>query len=121
MKAKLIIDMPKYGCRDCPLRLNGPVYDRCSITRERIDDQIYKGIRHASCPLQELPDYRTMDIIKLHLSMRSYNSLKRAGINLVGELEQAIEDNRLIHLDGIGALSVKEIEDKLAEFQKEGI
>lgn len=60
--------------------------------------------------IQELP------IEELDFSVRSYNSLKRAGINLVSDLLQYSEDE-MMKVRNLGKKSLKEVMDKLDELQ----
>lgn len=54
------------------------------------------------------------DISELKLSVRSYNSLKRAGINTISELENVINSGgNLREIRNLGATSEKEILDSL--------
>lgn len=54
----------------------------------------------------------TMMIEDLDLSVRSYNCLKRAGIQTVDELTQKTEDE-MMHVKNLGKKSLKEVKDKL--------
>ena len=50
----------------------------------------------------------------LDLSVRSYNCLKRAGIQTVEELTQKTEDE-MMKVRNLGKKSLKEVKDKLTE------
>ena len=50
----------------------------------------------------------------LDLSVRSYNCLKRAGIQTVDELTQKTEDE-MMKVRNLGKKSLKEVKDKLTE------
>lgn len=54
----------------------------------------------------------TMLIEDLDLSVRSYNCLKRAGIQTVDELTQKTEDE-MMHVKNLGKKSLKEVKDKM--------
>jgi len=54
-----------------------------------------------------------MSIEELDLSVRSYNCLKRAGINTVGELTMKTEDE-MMKVRNLGKKSLEEVEAKLA-------
>jgi len=55
-----------------------------------------------------------MPIEELDLSVRSYNCLKRAGINTVGELiQKTVED--MMKVRNLGKKSLEEVQEKLAE------
>ncbi len=64
-----------------------------------------------------------MTIEELDLSVRSYNCLKRAGINSVGELVRKTEDD-MMKVRNLGKKSLEEVEHKLIElgfgFNKSG-
>lgn len=55
-----------------------------------------------------------MPIEELDLSVRSYNCLKRAGINTVGELIQKTEED-MMKVRNLGKKSLEEVQGKLAE------
>jgi len=55
-----------------------------------------------------------MTIEELDLSVRSYNCLKRAGINTVEELTEKTEDN-MMKVRNLGKKSLVEVQSKLAE------
>lgn len=58
---------------------------------------------------------QTMMIEDLDLTVRSYNCLKRAGIQTVDEITQKSEDE-VMRIRNLGKKSLKEIKDKLDEF-----
>ena len=55
-----------------------------------------------------------MQIEDLDLSVRSYNCLKRAGINTVEELTQKTEED-MMKVRNLGKKSLKEVKQKLDE------
>lgn len=55
-------------------------------------------------------------IAELDLSIRSYNCLKRAGINTVEELQE-LSDDELMNIRNLGRKCVIEVKQKIAEFQ----
>lgn len=55
----------------------------------------------------------TMTIEELDLSVRSFNCLKRAGINTVGELMEKSEDD-MMKVRNLGRKSLEEVQQKLA-------
>ena len=55
-----------------------------------------------------------MTIEELDLSVRSYNCLKRAGIQTVQELANKTEDD-MIKVRNLGKKSLKEVKEKLLE------
>ena len=59
-----------------------------------------------------------MAIDELDLSVRSFNCLKRAGINVVGDLVKKSEED-MIKVRNLGRKSLDEVKNKLAELSKE--
>lgn len=59
-------------------------------------------------------EYADMSIDELDLSVRSYNCLKRAGIQTVLELTQKTEED-MMKVRNLGKKSLKEVKDKLQE------
>ena len=55
-----------------------------------------------------------MTIEELDLSVRSYNCLKRAGINTVDELIQRTEED-MMKVRNLGKKSLEEVQNKLSE------
>ncbi len=55
-----------------------------------------------------------MTVEELDLSVRSYNCLKRAGINTVEELTQRTEED-MMKVRNLGKKSLEEVQSKLAE------
>lgn len=55
-----------------------------------------------------------MTIEELDLSVRSYNCLKRAGINTVQELATKSEED-MMKVRNLGRKSLEEVQEKLAE------
>ena len=75
-------------------------------TFERGESPLYKG--------QELMDSEQLNktLEELDVTVRSYNCLKRAGINSVGDLVKMSEDD-LCHIRNMGRRCVEEIVKKL--------
>ncbi len=63
---------------------------------------------------QEVPSDYQITIEELNLSVRSYNCLKREGINTVGDLVQKSEAE-LMDIRNFGQKSIDEVKQKLAE------
>jgi DNA-directed RNA polymerase subunit alpha len=55
-----------------------------------------------------------MPIEELDLSVRSYNCLKRQGVNTIGQLKECSE-NDLLNIRNFGAKSIEEVKDKLQQ------
>lgn len=62
--------------------------------------------------VEDIQKTNTMMIEDLDLSVRSYNCLKRAGIQTVEELTQKTEDE-MMHVKNLGKKSLKEVKDKM--------
>lgn len=62
--------------------------------------------------VEDTKKVNTMMIEDLDLSVRSYNCLKRAGIQTVDELTQKTEDE-MMHVKNLGKKSLKEVKDKM--------
>ena len=54
----------------------------------------------------------------LEISVRSYHSLKRADLNTIGDIAEAVSEGmELSHIRNCGAKSIREIQEKLFLFQ----
>ena len=70
----------------------------------------------ARVQLQFLESILCLQIEELDLSVRSYNCLKRTGINIIEELLDAINNNEWPSIRNLGAKSIGEIRAKVVEF-----
>ena len=95
MAAKILIDH-----LDIVAGINEDVLSMDSVLRESGSEVQNKG--------------QQMMIEDLDLSVRSYNCLKRAGIQTVEELTQKTEDE-MMRVRNLGKKSLKEVKDKLIE------
>ncbi|MBR2830306.1 MAG: DNA-directed RNA polymerase subunit alpha [Solobacterium sp.] len=95
MAAKILIDH-----LDVVAGINEDVLSMDSVLRESGSEVQNKG--------------QQMMIEDLDLSVRSYNCLKRAGIQTVEELTQKTEDE-MMRVRNLGKKSLKEVKDKLIE------
>ncbi len=77
---------------------------------EQVDEVEIASDRHE----EDLERKLEMTIEELDLSVRSYNCLKRAGINTVGELVRKTEDE-MMKVRNLGKKSLEEVELKLVE------
>lgn len=66
-----------------------------------------------------LPTASSRPIDVLNLSLRSYNSLRRAGIDTVAELSEVRQNNTLRKVRGLGLRAVTEIEEALDRYMSE--
>ena len=80
--------------------------------RKKIEELKYKIANHESIEIEkdDLVEYSKIE--NLDLSVRSYNCLKRARINTIGELTQKTEED-MMRVRNLGRKSLKEIKDKL--------
>ena len=74
----------------------------------------YTAVEEPKAPETNLCD--KMKIESLGLTVRSYNCLKRANINTIGDLAKCAESGGLNHIRNLGRISVKEILTKLFAF-----
>lgn len=95
MAAKILIDH-----LDIIAGINDEVLQMDEVLKEGNTEQPSKG--------------QQMMIEDLDLSVRSYNCLKRAGIQTVDELTQKTEDE-MMRVRNLGKKSLKEVKDKLIE------
>jgi DNA-directed RNA polymerase subunit alpha len=77
-----------------------------------------EGVEGTFAEIPEDPGLKTMEmnIEDLDLSVRSYNCLKRAGINSVAELVQKSEED-MMKVRNLGRKSMEEVKKKLAELK----
>jgi DNA-directed RNA polymerase subunit alpha len=76
-----------------------------------------EGAEGPFAEIPEEPGVKTdMNIEDLDLSVRSYNCLKRAGINTIGELIQKSEED-MMKVRNLGRKSLEEVKKKLAELK----
>jgi len=95
MAAKILMDH-----LDIVVGINDEVLQMDEVLKEGNTEQPSKG--------------QQMMIEDLDLSVRSYNCLKRAGIQTVDELTQKTEDE-MMRVRNLGKKSLKEVKDKLIE------
>ena len=69
----------------------------------------------ASKPEDERDRLLEMSIDELDLSVRSYNCLKRAGINTIGDLTNKTSED-MMKVRNLGRKSLEEVEEKLTQF-----
>ena len=55
-------------------------------------------------------------IEELSLSVRSYNALKRAGLDDIGKVVDALSEERITKIRNLGGKSIAEIQGKVMEF-----
>jgi DNA-directed RNA polymerase subunit alpha len=81
--------------------------------------ELTNQVRSVEIPIEKDKDDREkileMPIEELDLSVRSYNCLKRAGINTIQELIQKTPEE-MMKVRNLGKKSLEEVEEKLAAF-----
>ena len=90
---------------------------------EEIIEEEEEAQQQANAEVQAPPEDKEakildMTIDELDLSVRSFNCLKRAGINVVGDLVKKSEED-MIKVRNLGRKSLDEVKNKLAELSKE--
>ena len=90
------------GVQTCalPIYVDEAVKDMDSLLKDANGETVNKGM--------------AMMIEDLDLSVRSYNCLKRAGIQTVEELTQKTEEE-MMRVRNLGKKSLKEVKDKILE------
>jgi len=73
------------------------------------------AVMMASKPEDERDRLLEMSIDELDLSVRSYNCLKRAGINTIGDLTNKTSED-MMKVRNLGRKSLEEVEEKLTQF-----
>jgi len=89
-----------------------------------INEHMYAFADQAATPLPEDGIFKVLEddvdgeldrpIEDLDLSVRSYNCLKRQGVNTIGQLTECSE-NDLLNIRNFGAKSIEEVKDKLQQ------
>jgi DNA-directed RNA polymerase subunit alpha len=89
-----------------------------------IDEHMMLFVEQASTPIEgegifaaavdEGESVLDTPIEELDLSVRSYNCLKRQGVNTIGQLNECSE-NDLLNIRNFGAKSIEEVKDKLQQ------
>ncbi len=113
---KLIIDVetkPAISPRDAVASAGRTLVELFGLARDL--NAAAEGIEIGQAPVEVVASGETsMPIEDLDLSVRSYNCLKREGINTVSEI-LALSEHQLINIRNFGQKSVDEVRDKLAE------
>lgn len=112
MKARILVDIPDKGCKDCRIVRSKDSVLSCPVTGEKVTYSAIAGQRPKSCPMVLIDTEKGIEY--LELSVRTYNSLKRAGFDTVGELREA-SDMDLMRIRGLGRRGLEEIKEKLHE------
>lgn len=111
---KLIVDVetkPSITPRDAVASAGHTLVELFGLAREL--NTAAEGIEIGPAPVEAgLSPELAMPIEELELTVRSYNCLKREGINTVSELVALTED-QLMNIRNFGSKSVDEVRDKL--------
>ncbi|MDP2233799.1 MAG: DNA-directed RNA polymerase subunit alpha [Actinomycetota bacterium] len=103
---------------------NGAIHPNDAVARAGniIDEHMMVFTDHALTPLSdegifaaavdESESVLDTPIEELDLSVRSYNCLKRQGVNTIGQLNECTEGD-LLNIRNFGAKSIEEVKDKL--------
>ncbi|HLT67955.1 MAG TPA: DNA-directed RNA polymerase subunit alpha, partial [Microbacterium sp.] len=111
---KLVLDVetkPSILPRDAVASAGRTLVELFGLARELNEEA--EGVEIGPAPAAEvLSNELSMPIEDLDLSVRSYNCLKREGINTVSELV-ALSETQLMNIRNFGQKSVDEVRDKL--------
>ncbi|MGO1412390.1 MULTISPECIES: DNA-directed RNA polymerase subunit alpha [unclassified Microbacterium] len=111
---KLVVDVETKASmapRDAVASAGRTLVELFGLARELNEEA--EGIEIGPAPVAEvLSNELSMPIEDLDLSVRSYNCLKREGINTVSELV-ALSETQLMNIRNFGQKSVDEVRDKL--------
>ncbi len=111
---KLIVDVetkPSMTARDAVASAGSTLVELFGLAREL--NEAAEGIEIGPAPVEAVVSAElALPIEELDLTVRSYNCLKREGINTVSELIGLTED-QLMNIRNFGSKSVDEVRDKL--------
>ena len=108
------------------IETNGSIDPSDAVARAGriIDEHMMLFVEQASTPIEgegifaaavdEGESVLDTPIEELDLSVRSYNCLKRQGVNTIGQLNECSE-NDLLNIRNFGAKSIEEVKDKLQQ------
>ena len=113
---RLVVDVetkPAISPRDAIASAGRTLTELFGLAREL--NSAAEGIEIGPAPVDAIASSElSMPIEDLDLSVRSYNCLKREGINTVSELV-ALSETQLMNIRNFGQKSVDEVKDKLVE------
>ena len=111
---RLVVDVetkPAISPRDAIASAGKTLVELFGLARELNVEA--EGIEIGPAPVEQvITDELSMSINDLDLSVRSYNCLKREGINTVSQLV-ALSESQLMNIRNFGQKSVDEVRDKL--------
>jgi DNA-directed RNA polymerase subunit alpha len=113
---RLVVDVetkPAISPRDAVASAGRTLVELFGLARDLNEDA--EGIEIGPAPVEQMLDSElSVPIEDLDLSVRSYNCLKREGINTVSELV-SLSENQLMNIRNFGQKSVDEVKDKLTQ------
>lgn len=110
MKARILVDVPEKGCRECRFVEKKGVMRTCIVTGDTVTRNVVDERRPATCPMVSINQTET--IRPGDVALRTYNALKRAGYDTWAEVAEATE-MELARIRGLGAKGLKEIQERL--------
>ncbi|HEU0256613.1 MAG TPA: DNA-directed RNA polymerase subunit alpha [Microbacteriaceae bacterium] len=113
---RLVVDVetkPAISPRDAVASAGRTLVELFGLARDLNEDA--EGIEIGPAPVEQMLDSELLVPIEdLDLSVRSYNCLKREGINNVSELV-SLSENQLMNIRNFGQKSVDEVKEKLTQ------
>lgn len=110
MKARILVDVPDKGCRECRFVAKKGLARTCIVTGDTVTRNVVDECRPATCPMVNIAQTET--IRPGDVALRTYNALKRAGYDTWGEVAEATE-MELKRIRGLGAKGLREIQERL--------
>lgn len=110
MKARILVDVPEKGCRECRFVAKKGLVSTCIVTGDTVTRNVVDERRPATCPMASIS--QTEAIRPTDVALRTYNALKRAGYDTWAEVAEATE-MELARIRGLGAKGLKEIQERL--------
>lgn len=110
MKARILVDVPEKGCRECRFTEKKGLMSACIVTGDTVTRNVVDERRPATCPMVSINQSET--IRPTDVSLRTYNALKRAGYDTWAEVAEATE-MELKRIRGLGMKGLKEIQERL--------
>jgi DNA-directed RNA polymerase, alpha subunit/40 kD subunit len=113
---RLVVDVetkPSMAPRDAVASAGRTLVELFGLARDLNEEA--EGIEIGPAPVEAvLSNELSTPIESMDLSVRSYNCLKREGINTISELV-ALSEHQLMNIRNFGQKSVDEVRDKLVE------
>jgi DNA-directed RNA polymerase subunit alpha len=111
---KLTLEVETNGAMDAgdAVALAGQIIDEHMMLFVEQASSALPGAEIFAAAVDEKDDLLDTAIEELDLSVRSYNCLKRQGVNTIGQLTECSEQD-LLNIRNFGAKSIEEVKDKL--------